>query len=223
VSHSEHAPPALLRRGRPRPVTVPLTAAGATTSIITSPGRLIGWSLLSTSATAPPTAVGAAAAAGNGTATLAAGASISGFDVNGQPASAATYVTVTVTGAAGGTLTYYVAGNAAETMALSVRYPQPLTPASPVVGIAVTVTGQAASPAFTIAAYGSTTSSSDATGFLYDGGQIVGALAASNGQATEKDLPDEGIYIGTSLAITVLAGSFQGTVYWLDQWHGGDN
>lgn len=120
------------------------------------------------------TAVAAFAAAGNGTATLAAGASITGFDVTFGQAASANIVTVTVTGASGGTLTYTVTieGTGSATPALSIRFPQPLTPANPAVGIAVTVTGNVNSPAGNITAFGQ--SASVAAQSLTDG-VIIGS------------------------------------------------
>lgn len=100
------------------------------------------------------TASASFAATAGATATLPAGASISGFDIGTSEAAGANTITVTVTGVAGGTLTYELAGNGNSAEQLSIRYPVPLQPANPAVGIAVTTTGGAATPAGTIDAYG---------------------------------------------------------------------
>lgn len=103
----------------------------------------------------PVTSAAAFAAAGNGTATLPAGVPLTGFDVTAAAAGGANTIVVTVTGAAGGTLTWNVASQStAAAPPLIIRPPQALLPANPAVGIAVTATGAVGTPAGNIVVYG---------------------------------------------------------------------
>lgn len=97
-----------------------------------------------------------AAGAGATSATLPAGAPIIGFDVSGEIPTGTSTLQVTVTGAAGGTLTYWLTGDDNGQENLGIRFPSPLPPAAAAIPIAVTVTGGANTPAGSIVAYGST-------------------------------------------------------------------
>jgi|HubBroStandDraft_4_1064222.scaffolds.fasta_scaffold01801_8 hypothetical protein len=97
-----------------------------------------------------------AAAAGNASAALPAGDSITGFVITaGLGGATATTATVTVTGAAGGTQTYYVAIPATGTpLPLDVDFLPPLAAATPATQITVTWTGNANTPEAAVVAQG---------------------------------------------------------------------
>jgi hypothetical protein len=93
---------------------------------------------------------------GTGTATLPVGSSISGADVTIGTPTASGQTIVTVTGAVGGTLTYYLTGEGTATESLPLRFVTPLAPANPAVAIAVTAVSGATEGPVSIIAYGST-------------------------------------------------------------------
>jgi hypothetical protein len=94
---------------------------------------------------------------GTGTATLPVGSSITGADITIGTPTASGQTTVTVTGAAGGTLTYYLTGEGTATEALPLRFPAPLAPAVAGTAIAVTAVAGATEGPVSIIAYGATT------------------------------------------------------------------
>lgn len=196
-----------------RAVTVPTVAAGTTLPIINSACRLYGWSLTDAgSGLSASTALAAFVAAGNGTATLAPGAALTGLTITWGTFTVASVVQVTVTGAAGGTITFDLGLAPATTVpgVFSPPFPQPLQPANPAVGIAVTWTGNANSPAGHITAF---SQSFQTAGQVLDGGQIIGTSTPIAGASDTQWLSDTGIYIGTSVSIKCVSGSISGCIY----------
>ena len=140
----------------------------------------------------PVTAASTFAAAASSTATLAAGASITGFDITVGQAASANTVPVTVTGATGGTLTYTmtIEGTGVAAPVLSIRFPQPLTPANPAVGIAVTFTGNANSPAGDINVFGLTAATGTqplTDGVIVGGREEIAALVTGGGSQPQNN------------------------------------
>jgi hypothetical protein len=118
--------------------------------------RLEGYIVVQAAASNPVTAQALiAAGGGTGTATLPAGASIAGFDVTVNTPTASSGATITVTGAQGGTLTYYATGEGTAVEAVPVRFPTPLAPAAAGTPIAVTVVAGASQGQVAVMAYGS--------------------------------------------------------------------
>ena len=100
------------------------------------------------------TATATFAATGGATATLPAGSSISGFDVSGGTPAGSSQINIVVSGVQGGPLDYFITGEGTAAEAYQVHFPDPLAPANPAVGISVTTTGSADSPAGAIVVYG---------------------------------------------------------------------
>lgn len=124
----------------------PVTLAAGTTDPVRladrDPDRVKLWVCNETEGaadSAPVTAQGTFTGAGGGSASLPAGDAITGFIITAAHAAAVEDVTVTVTGAQGGTQTYnYVEPNAGNSYGeLAVTYPDPLEPA--VAGGVITV------------------------------------------------------------------------------------
>jgi hypothetical protein len=194
---------------------VPVLATAADVLLINGPCQLCGWSLANVGAT--PTsadAIAAFAAAGNGTATLALGEQITGFDVSYGQTTAANTATVTVTGAVGGTLTYTVLfeGTGTQTPDLIIRFPQPLAPANPLVGIAVTFTGNANSPAGTIIAYGPA-SLTVAQAEIQDGNNPLGEILLSVASSDTHWYGGAGLWVRNRLNLHLISGTVVGAVY----------
>lgn len=93
------------------------------------------------------------AAAGTGTATLAAGDSITGFVLNQQAIGAATSVDVTVTNVLGGTMTFRIPVTVAGSIT-PINFPDPIPAASGLVAPTVNYPGAAGTPAGSIVAFG---------------------------------------------------------------------
>lgn len=97
-------------------------------------------------------AFGNAAAAGNGSAVSPAFSIVTGFTLGFGNVTTANNLAVTVTGAQGGTLTYSIALAVGQNNPFSVTFPGGLQPTG--TQITVTVTGNANSPAVSIALFG---------------------------------------------------------------------
>lgn len=194
---------------------IPVLATAADMLLLNGPCELSGWSLANVGAT--PTsadATAAFAAAGNATATLALGEQITGFDVSYGQTAAANAATVTVTGAVGGTLTYTVLfeGTGTQTPDLIIRFPQPLAPANPGVGIAVTFTGNANSPAGNIIVYGPA-SLTVAQAELQDGNNPLGEILLSVAGSDTHWYGGSGLHVRNRLNLHLISGTIAGAVY----------
>jgi hypothetical protein len=195
------------------PITLPSTPGGSTAPIIASPCRLCGWSVKSDNT---PQVVQefdvavAAAAAGSLTLTLA------GYVLNVTVTPAAAWPAgvnqVTLTNVAGGTQTVDIEGGTAN--AVTMLFTPPLgTTGTPVVSVPAIVGG----PAYTIEAeailLGSGLTAGPATAQILDGGQVAGVFATATGDSITRWLSDDGVEIGTGIAVKVLAGQVSGCVY----------
>jgi hypothetical protein len=219
--HASALRPPQLRRVRA--VTVPAQGFGVNPPIITSPGRLCGWSLASTFG--PANAVEASI---QGVAAAAATLTMAGFQlvnsVTVSPAAAwpAGANVVTVSNVQGGPVIVEIPGGTEQPVVITFSPPAGVT-GTP----AAAVPAMAGGPAYTIVASGA--SSLNYSGAVYaaaalvDGGQVVGEVSVPVAGTDTRFLTHEGIYIGTSLAFNVSAGNFVGCIYWADDWHGGDN
>jgi len=219
-----HRPAARERaRGRPRPVTVPLSGFGLSAPVVTSPGRLLGWSLLAvTGAGNGIEASLQGVAAATATLTLTGFALVSSVTVTPAAAWPAGANVVTVNNVTGGPIIAQIEGGTENPVVIT------FNPMTGVSGTAnVVVPAIVGGPAYTIDASGSPSAGGQAGNTaianLMDGGQVVGVMSALAGLANTEVLDPEGIYVGTSLAINVISGSVIGVIWWLDDWHGGDN
>lgn len=199
-----------------RAVTVPVIAAGATKTIINSACRLYGWSLgdagFPPSVDALDTAVAAAAA---GSLTLTGFLTVSLVRVTPAAAWPAGVNQVTLTNVTGGTQTVDIEGGTAN--AAELLFPVPvLTTGTPVVSVPAIVGG----PAYTIEAIGTISGGSPQAGLascqLLDGQQVLGLSSPLTGVTDTQWLSDEGIYVGSSVAINCIAGAVSGCIYILD-------
>lgn len=216
--------PARKRRPRAvRPITVPATQSGLNPPIVTAPGRLCGWSLQAVSgfATAVTASLqGVAAAAG--TLTLTGFQGVGFVEVVPEAAWPAGANVVTIGNVAGGPIIVGIEGGTANPVTVTFN---------PVVGAAgtptVAVPAIVGGPAYTITASGEGSQTGIigpiASATFTDGGQPLAQVAAQAGLRDTVFLDREGIYVGTSLAINVQTGQLQGVVFWLDDWHGGEN
>ena len=197
-------------------VTVPLTSAGNTQKVTGGMVRFYGWSLGDAGnqpAVQALDAVVAAAAAGSLTLTLFITVSL----VRVTPAAAwpAGVNQVTLTNVGGGTQTVDIEGGTAN--AAEMLFPVPLpTFGTPVVSVPAIVGG----PAYTIEAEGTllpaAPQAGQATCQLLDGGQIIGLSSPLSGVADTQWLADTGVFIGTGIAVNVIAGAVSGCVYVAD-------
>jgi hypothetical protein len=201
---------------RERAVTVPVTVAGATFTIINTSHRLLGWSLAD--AGNPPVTDAldvAVAAAAAGTLTLTGFLTVSLVRVTPAAAWPAGVNQVTLTNVTGGTQTVDIEGGTAN--AVEFFFPVPLaTTGTAVVSVPAIVGG----PAYTIEAEGTIAGaapqSGAATGQLVDGAQVLGVTAPLGGVSDTQWLADKGIYVGTSTALKVITGALSGCIYVLD-------
>lgn len=141
--------------------------------------RLLGVTALSGSAfTALPSSAGVQASntfagAASGSVALAAGASLTGFDINFQSGTSVSGV-VTVTNALGGTLSYAITVPAGGGT-FSQTFNPPLPPLTAGSQITVNVPAMVGGPAYSISVNGVTTTAAPVVTF--SAGQIAGALA----------------------------------------------
>jgi hypothetical protein len=215
------AEPGLRRRGRA--VTIPAAAIGLNAPIITSPCRLLGYSI-APAAQGDPTI----AAALQGVAAAAATLTMTGFlavsSVVVTPAGAwpAVAGVVTVNNVTGGPIIAQIPQGTENPVTITF---------SPAVGVAGTPTAVvpalAGGPAYTIDAVGlSSVAAADTTGVLanlVDGGQTLMAIATPPNSSKTDNVGGDGIYVGTSIALNVTVGSLTGVIFVLDGWHCGDN
>ena len=206
------------KRGSIRAVTVPLTQAGAPTTILSSSCRLCGWSLTAGSAIIPSNIDASFAAGNSGTATLPLGQGISGFSLTLGSFTVSNTATVTVTGVTGGTLTYTLLLSAGTLNLINFTqdFVPPLQPANPAVAITVTFNGNVNSPPGNIIAYGITGAA--ANGTLFDSGQPIGRPAAAADATDTQWLSDDGVYVSTNVILNVAVGSMSGVIYIRDLW-----
>ncbi len=197
-------------------VTVPSTTSPASAPVIGSKVRLCGWSLrdLGNQPTVQALDVAVAAAAA-GTLTLTGFLTVSLVRVTPAAAWPAGVNQVTLTNVAGGTQTVDIEGGTANAAELLFPVPLPTT-GTPVVSVPAIVGG----PAFTIEAVGTIAAVSSpetsAIGVLMDGGQIIGEVVPFPGRADNEWLSDDGVYVGTGIALNVIAGTLGGCLYVFD-------
>jgi len=195
------------------PVTVTQAQATAGAQLVSGPKRLLGWSLVS----------GAAAtteAAGQVT-SPAAGATV--VQLTGLPAGD---YAVTWTVELSGTLAAADANNFrllngasavldSDNLAVAGTYPQPgvviTVPASGSVSIQAIAAGTVgavyrAQLVLSLLAGG-------ALGNVLDGAQVVGAISTGQDQVDVQWMGDDGIYIGTSVAVAATVGKLSGCIY----------
>lgn len=199
-----------------RPVTVPQTAAPATVTLIGSSVRFCGWSLRDVGNQPTVQALDVAvAAAAAGSLTLTGFATVSLVRVTPAAAWPAGVNQVTLTNVAGGTQTVDIEGGTANAAELSFPLPVPTT-GTPVVSVPAIVGG----PAFTIEAIGTIAAVSLPEGIaiakFMDGGQEIGTSSPKVGGTDTRVLSTTGVYVGTSVAITVITGVIAGVIYVVD-------
>jgi hypothetical protein len=216
------APRARARRvspGGPRPLTLPNLVVGSTTTLVNSSGRLLGWSVNAASGSETgleaSLAVGAAAA---GTLTLTGFAGVSQVTVAPAAAWPAGLNQVTVTNVSGGTQTADIEGGTENPLIIS------FIPSVGVTGTpVVSVPAIAAGPAYTIDATGISQAAGiltpNVSANLLDGGQVIGVPGSQSGVPDTAWFGDEGVFYGTSLVITVTAGTINGVIYIRDRWY----
>lgn len=129
---------------------------------------------------------------------------------------------VTVNNVSGGPIIAQIEGGTENAVTIAFSPPAGVT-GTPTVVVPAIVGG----PAYTVSASGSTTTDvalpAIATGLLLDGGQVIAPVGAPSGTPDVTWLTDEGVYVGTSVQLQAIAGTLSGVIYWLDDWHGGDN
>lgn len=209
--------------GRPRAVSVLAQNAGPVVPLITSPCRLRGWSLqadFAPNVTIEASAAFAAAAAG--TLTLTGFNAVSSVTVTPAAAWPAGLNQITVTNLTGGTQTVDIPGGT-EVPVTFTFLPSSGTAGTPV----VSVPAMAGGPAYSIEASGLTISPGtiylSASAELLDGGQVLGVIAAPVPLTNTQWFGDDGIYVGTGIALHVFTGQMYGVIYISDDWHGGTN
>lgn len=218
-----HQGPRDAARPRPRPVTIGASAFGLNPPVIASPCRLVGWSLSPAAQVNP-----AIAASLQGVAAAAATLTCTGFfavsSVVVTPAAAwpAGANVVTVSNVTGGPIIIEIEGGTENPVILTFSPPVGVT------GVpAVAVPAIAGGPAYTIDAAGlNSTSNAASTGCaatFVDAGQVLASVMMQPNISDTEMLGEEGIYVGTSIALNVSLGSLSGVIYVLDEWHGGNN
>lgn len=129
---------------------------------------------------------------------------------------------VTVNNVSGGPVVAQIEGGTANPVVITFLPPVGVT-GTPTAVVPVIAGG----PAYTIDAtgigFGGNFAAEESLAEIMDGGQIVGTVAMIGGISNTEWLGDEGIYVGTSLALNVITGSFLGVLYVIDDWHGGSN
>lgn len=211
------------RAQRGRPVTIAASALGLNPPIITSPCRLLGYSISPSPLADPAIAADVQVAATNaGTLTMTGFAAVSSVTVTPAGAWPAVAGVVTVSNVTGGPIVAEIPQGVEQ--AITISFPTPIgvsgTPTA-------TVPALAGGPAYVIEAAGlSTVAAADSIGVsatLVDGGQTLMSIMAPANDSKTEHLGEPGIYVGTSVALNVAAGSLTGVIYVLDDWHGGDN
>lgn len=129
---------------------------------------------------------------------------------------------VTVNNVSGGPVVAQIEGGTANPVVITFLPPIGVT-GTPTAVVPVIAGG----PAYTIDAtgigFGGNFAAEESLAEIMDGGQMIGAVAMIGGISNTEWLGDEGIYVGTSLALNVITGSFLGVLYVIDDWHGGTN
>jgi hypothetical protein len=183
----------------------------------------MGWSLqaITGSNTGVQAAVDIAAAAA-GTLNFFGAATVSQVTVSPTAAWPAGVNQVTIGNIAGGTVNVDIPGGTENAVSITFNPPTGAS-GTPFISVPAMVGG----PAYSIAAQGAALGpygiNSIAAAQIMDGGQILGIASALEGLADTKHAFDDGIYVGTSIALNVLSGSLSGVIYVSDDWHGGDN
>ena len=201
-----------------RPVTVPATTAPASTTIITSPCRLAGWSLTA--------GLGTGAYAYGESTSPAAGATVATFST--VPAGEYTLNWQTqLEGTVGAgdennfkvTLAGVQIGESQNPPAAGVTNQEPIQVTVPAGGAILAVKTIAAGTASSI--YSATmtlTSGAGAQGVLYDSGQPLGVTAMQQGSADTHITLGSSVYVSTNITLTVLDGTISGVIYVDDDW-----
>jgi hypothetical protein len=223
VTTPKHVAPAPRPRPRGRAVTIPASAIGLNAPIITSPCRLLGYSV-SPGVLADPTIaaeVQGVAAAG-ATLTLTGFLAVTSVTVTPALAWPAVAGVVTVNNVTGGPVIAQIPEGTEQSVVIS------FSPAAGVSGTpTVVVPALAGGPAYTIEASGlSSLAAADSVGVqatLVDGGQVLMAIMSPPNSSKTDTVGADGIYVGSSVALNVAVGSLTGVIYVLDGWHGGDN
>lgn len=219
----KHQAPAPRPRPRGRAVTIPASAIGLNPPIITSPCRLLGYSVNPGAASDPTIALSLqGVAAAGATLTLTGFLAVSSVTVTPALAWPAVAGVVTVNNVTGGPVIAQIPEGTEQSVVISF---------SPAVGVSgtptVVVPALAGGPAYTIDAVGlSSLAAADQVGVqatLVDGGQVLACIMTPANSSKAETLSDEGIYVGSSVALNVAVGSLTGVIYVLDGWHGGDN
>jgi hypothetical protein len=220
---SEHAAERGRVRARPRAVSIANATSAAITPVISSKVRLCGWSLNFTAGTfgAVESSVNVAAAAA-GTLTLNGYGAVSSVTVTPAAAWPAGNNVVTLSNVTGGPITVEIEGGTENAAVLTFPNPAPAA-GTPQVTVPAIVGG----PAYTIDATGLSgnpgAQAPTAVGQFLDGGQVLGVTAGVVGLTDTQWLGDEGIYVGTSIALQMFFGSCFGVIYVNDHWQGMDD
>lgn len=196
------------------PVTVPSTTAPNSIPVLSSSARLCGWSLSDAGNKDPQkrgsTVVAAAAA---GTLTMTSANSVAFWSVNPSAAWPAGVNQVTITNVSGGTQTYDIPGGTEQPILVQYIPPIGVAGGDPVVSVPAIVGG----PAYTIDAEYTTPAAAprsvDAAATVSDSGQTLGTVGVPAGFSDTEWLCDDGVYVGTNLTVTVLAGTISGVLY----------
>lgn len=158
---------------------------------------------------------GAFAAAAGGSATLPAGSSLTGFDVNIAAATAAGATTVTVSNVLGANYVYTIQQETTQGAVLSIRYPGNGLPAASSGAVpTVTVNATAGGGAGTISIYGNSVNSAQSIviGTMAQVLQGLGYQLLTTGQSVESK-NQQGLYAaaigGTALSLSVLDEAWQ--------------
>ena len=210
-------------KGRPRAVTVPNSFFGLNAPVIESPCRLAGWSLLAlfgNSDGIEASIQGVAAA--TATLTMTNFAAVSSVTVTPAAAWPAGANVVTVNNVQGGPIIAQIEGGTENPVLITFNPPSGVTGTPTAV-----VPAMAGGPAYTIDATGIGPGSAGpldtASASIMDGGQVIGMVGIVQGESDTHMLGDDGIYVGTSIALSVTAGELAGVIYVIDDWHGGGN
>jgi hypothetical protein len=222
---------------RSRP-TIPLSLRnlGASKSLLTRECILVGWHIRESASAAlagfnqadidASSATGAAA--NNVTLAGVAGATtyITDFQITGLGATAATELTVTVTGILGGTKTYKVnvpAGVGVPITPLTVFFPRPIPASTQNTAIVVNVPSPGAGNTdFAVTAHGfqqvgSSGGGSNSIADIFDGADATGEMVASLSIApfgqSDADGDENSVYCSRGLFINVIQGQFTGAIW----------
>ncbi len=196
-----------------RAVTVPLTAAGAVATPITAPCRLKGWSLAATGQ--PASEADASVLNPAAGATIAATASLPAGDYLVE-------WTVEIEGAA-------TAGTDNDNFQLIASAAVQATSVNlAVIGayqqnqqtVRLNAAGTISVTTIRLATVGATyrvqlvvTPSAPASAQILDGSQIIGVMGAQFGFSDTEFLDEEGIYVSTSIRVSVIQGTVSGCIY----------